>query len=208
MRQPPKAVRYERHQLKFKKLYPQFEFGSFSYGVPLVKHWDGKTKLTIGSYCSIANNVQIFLGGNHRTDWITTYPFPLYFKEKRHIKDYTSSRGDVVIGSDVWICQNCTILSGVTIGHGAVIATGAVVTKNVEPYSVVAGVPAVHTKWRFDQSTRDALLATAWWDWPHSEVYAHIDQLCSGDVDAFLSHARQRQSINNNAKPVSLLNHE
>ena len=82
--------------------------------------------LRIGAYCSIASGVQIFLGKHHRMDWVSSFPFPAFWEEARHIPDYEISRGDVTIGSDVWLCANCTLLSGITIGHGAVIGTGAV----------------------------------------------------------------------------------
>ena len=191
-----KQPRFARNQLKFRKLYPKFSMGKYTYGVPVVKHWDKKSVLTIGAYCSIAKNVQIYLGGNHRPEWITTYPFPHFFQDKSDINDYSISRGNVTIGSDVWLCQNCTILSGVTIGHGSVIANGAVVSKNVEPYSIVAGNPAAHVKWRFDDQVRAALLETAWWEWPHDEIQDIIHLLCSDNIDAFFKYARQRKSHN------------
>jgi len=191
-----KMLRFERNQIKFHKLYPEFQIGANTYGVPIVRQWDKKSQLRIGAYCSIAKNVQIFLGGNHRTDWITTYPFPEFYPEKNHILDYSVGRGDVVIGSDVWICQDSTILSGIHIGHGAVIANGSVVTKDVEPYSIVAGVPARHVRWRFDEHLRSALLTSAWWEWPTDEVHRLIDLLCSDDVDGFLRYVHERHNKN------------
>lgn len=184
--------RFHRHQAKFRKLYPQFQIGRCSYGVPMVRHWDKSSTLKIGAYCSIAKNVQIFLGGYHRTDWITTYPFPDFFPEKRYIKNYYTSRGDVVIGSDVWLCENCTILSGVKIGHGAVIASGAVISHDVAPYAVMAGNPAQKIRWRFDETTRVALLELAWWDWPEAEILQVMDKLCSDNIADFISYATLR----------------
>lgn len=187
-----KLPRFHRHQEKFRQLYPQFQIGTCSYGAPRVRHWDKTSTLKIGAYCSIAKNVQIFLGGYHRIDWITSYPFPDFFPEKRYIKDYYTSRGDVVIGSDVWLCENCTILSGVKIGHGAVIASGAVVSRDVAPYAVMAGNPAQQVRWRFDEETRAALLETAWWDWQHEEILQIVDKLCSENISEFLAYARSR----------------
>ena len=187
----PKPLR--SHE-KFRRLYPDFEFGDHSYGVPLVHYWHDQTTLKIGKYCSIAKNVQIFLGGNHRSDWVSTYPFPAFFDEAKHIPDYARSRGDVVIGNDVWLCTDCTILSGVTIGHGAVIGSGAVVRRDVEPYAIMVGNPAQVAGWRFDEAQRQALLETAWWDWPEDEIRAVVDQLCSDDIEAFLAYARQRNT--------------
>lgn len=187
-----KLTKPERSRKKFNTLYPKFEMGRHSYGVPIVHDWDNGTRLYIGAFCSIAENVEVLLGGHHRTDWISSYPFPAFFPEASHIKNYTFSRGDVVIGSDVWLCSNCIILSGVTIGHGAVIASGSVVTRDVEPYAIAAGNPARVVRYRFDAPTRKALLEAAWWDWPEKELMRIMDKLCSEDIDAFLAYARQR----------------
>lgn len=183
-----------RSRIRFRQLYPDFEVGMHTYGVPIVHDWGSGTTLRIGAYCSIAENVQIFLGGNHRTDWVTSYPFPAFFPEARHIKNHTISRGDVVIGNDVWLCTNCIILSGITIGDGAVVASGAVVTRDVEPYAIVAGNPARVVRYRFDEATRKALLESAWWEWPEEELKLVMDKLCSDRVEDFLDYARQRQS--------------
>lgn len=116
--------------------------GYGSYGMPLVHDWQEGSTLTIGAFCSIAKDVNIFLGGHHRSDWVTTFPFPAFVKSESDIKGYAFSRGDITIGNDVWLCTGSIILSGVNIGHGSVVAAGAVVTKDVEPYSIVAGNPA------------------------------------------------------------------
>ena len=192
-----KMPRFNRDQVRYRKIYPQFQFGSYTYGLPDVRHWDKVSMLRVGSYCSIARNVQVFLGGNHRTDWISTYPFPFFYPEKTDIKDFSLSRGDINIGSDVWLCHDCTILSGVNIGHGAVVANGAVVTKDVPPYSIVGGNPAKHIRWRFDETTRAALLNSAWWDWPDSELLKIIDLLCSDNITEFLKYVDSRNSIQN-----------
>lgn len=185
----------EREQARFKRRYPRYEYGIGSYGVPDVKDFHEGTSLKIGSYCSIASGVLIVLGGQHRTDWVTTYPFPARLDEARHIKGYGGSRGDVVIGNDVWLCTNSTILSGVTVGHGAVVAAEAVVTRDVQPYSIVAGNPARVIGWRFDAETREALIATKWWDWPKDEIASVVERLCSDDVVGFLDYARSRHSL-------------
>lgn len=183
---------FSRQQAKFRKRYPNYEIGTGTYGMPLVHDLNEGTTLRIGAYTSIASNVQIFLGGNHRTDWVSSYPFPAFFPEAGHIQNFDVSRGDVVIGSDVWLCVNCTILSGVTIGHGAVIASGAVVSRDVEPYAVMAGNPARHVRWRFDEPVRLALLETAWWTWPEEEIKQILDKLCSSNLDEFIVYARSR----------------
>lgn len=187
-----KLPRFHRPQARFRERYPDYQIGLGSYGLPIVHDWQEGSTLRIGSYCSVADNVQIFLGGQHRTDWVSCYPFPAYIPEAAHIRDYGGSRGDVVIGSDVWLCSNCIILSGVTIGHGAVVASGAVVSRDVPAYAVVAGNPARLIRWRFDEATREELLSTAWWEWPEQEIRQVVTKLCSDDVASFLDYARSR----------------
>ncbi|MDX1298673.1 MAG: CatB-related O-acetyltransferase [Pseudomonas sp.] len=184
--------KFERGPARFLQRYPQYEVGVGTYGVPAVHDWQEGTSLKIGSYTSIAMNVEIFLGGHHRTEWVSTYPFPALISEASGIKDYAVSRGNVVIGSDVWLCSNAVILSGVTIGHGAVVAAGAVVSRDVAPYSIVAGNPARHVRWRFPPEVCAALLETAWWEWPEQEVRSISPLLCSDQLDSFLQYARQR----------------
>jgi acetyltransferase-like isoleucine patch superfamily enzyme len=190
-RLPPIERGPARFRLRYGDKYP---FGVGSYGMPLVHDWDEGHTLRIGAYCSIADGVQILLGGHHRDDWISTYPFPAMLPEAAAIPRYRFSRGDVTIGSDVWLCTGCIILSGVTIGHGAVVAAGAIVTRDVEPYSIVAGNPARHLRWRFDEATRRALLGCAWWSWPQEEIRAIAPLLCSNDVQGLLRYAQRRRA--------------
>ena len=143
--------------------------GEFTYGMPIARKYDDKTKLTIGKFCSIADNVQIILGGEHHTDWITTYPFDVLVEGRE-----PKSKGDVVIGNDVWIGKNVTILSGVTIGDGAVIGAGSVVTKNVSAFSVVAGNPARFIRYRYA-----ARMACGWWDWPIEKIAEALPAIMS-----------------------------
>lgn len=175
-----------QQQKKFHCKYPGYSLGFGTYGLPLIHDTHGGNILEIGSFCSIASGVQIFLGNMHRTDWVS-YPFPAFFEEARHIPDYEVSRGKVVIGHDVWLCADCTVLSGVTIG------SGAIVTRDVEPYAVVAGNPARTIKFRFDQRVRSELLKAAWWDWPIAEILSVVEILCSDRVEALLKYARARQ---------------
>nr|WP_215730899.1 CatB-related O-acetyltransferase [Pseudomonas lalucatii] len=181
-------------QAKFLRRYPQYQMGVGSYGLPIVHDWQEGATLRIGSYCSIAEQVEIFLGGHHRADWVSTYPFPAMIPEVADVPGYAVSRGDVVIGSDVWLCTHAIILSGVTVGHGAVVAAGAVVSRDVAPYSVVAGNPARHVRWRFPEESRAALLESAWWEWPEAEVRSVARLLCSDRLSEFLEYARQRES--------------
>jgi chloramphenicol O-acetyltransferase type B len=129
--------------------------------------WVG-AKLRIGSYCSLAP-FEVFLGGNHHTEWVSQFPFRSRWDLPGRADD-GYGRGDVVLGSDVWIGTGALILSGVTIGHGAVVGARAVVTRDVRPYAVVAGNPAREVRRRFDDSTAEQLLADPWWDWPVEPV--------------------------------------
>lgn len=166
----------------------QIEVGDFTYGKPIVHIWDDKTRLKIGKFCSIAGNVHILLGGEHHTDWLTTYPFNVLLAEAYGFEENTAkSKGDVIIGNDVWIGENVTILSGVNIGDGAVIAAGAVVTKNVAPFEIVGGVSAYTLGFR---SRRFRYGMLEWWNWPLERLVDAIPILQSDDLDALVEYWR------------------
>jgi acetyltransferase-like isoleucine patch superfamily enzyme len=159
--------------------------GEFTYGKPNILG-AGEAKLHIGKFCSIAGGVKIFLGREHRADWVTTYPFSVLVKEgwtkARGIKGHPHTKGDVKIGHDVWLATNSTVLSGVSIGTGAVVAAHALVTKDVPPYSIVAGVPARVTRYRFEPEIVEKLLATKWWDRSAEDINELMPFLLSGDA--------------------------
>lgn len=190
-----KFRKYFRHPSK-KSIFTQdlikgenFQIGEFTYGCPIIHMWDNKTKLYIGKFCSISTDVHILLGGNHRTDWITTYPFNILsqnFPSANNITGHPSTKGDIKIGNDVWVGYGSTILSGITIGDGAVIAANAVVTKDVPPYTIVAGNPARVVKKRFDDVIIEKLLQIKWWDWPIEKINTYTTLLCSNDFDKIL----------------------
>lgn len=183
----------ERAPEKIRLRYPRYTVGTGTYGIPEVFEFGDDTILRIGSYSSIAAGVKVLLGGEHRTDWLTTYPFPAMMKGLEDIKDYAPSKGDVVIGSDCWICADATILSGVTIGHGAIVAAGALVARDVPPFAVVGGNPCKFIRWRFEEAIRDQLLEAAWWDWPMEEVKSVARMLSGSDLDGFLAYIRSRK---------------
>ena len=139
----------------------------------------------IGKFCSVSWNVSIG-GKNHQLDKPTTHSKWWFYKlhEGVSIKadEYKNSQS-CVIGSDVWIASNVIILRGIEIGHGAVIGAGAVVTKDVPPYTVVAGVPAKPMKKRFPDHIIEAMLEIKWWDWPVDVIKANIDLIYNTKVD-------------------------
>lgn len=177
-----KKSRYLNDNPKFS----HFEIGVWSYGWPSVRFEECGGILKIGNYCSIAKKTVIMLGGEHDLSCGTTYPFAQVFPEcHKQPQDplIGMTKGDVEIGSDVWICHGAYIGSGIKIGHGAVVAAMAVVTKDVEPFSIVGGNPAKHIRYRFDNVTRKRLLDLAWWDWPHEKVIKAWPYLKDFDID-------------------------
>ena len=174
-----------------------FEIGDHSYGAPRIRWWGEKARLTIGRFCSIADHVEIFLGGNHHSDWVTTYPFPASPKQwpkAPRLNPIAPARGDVTIGSDVWIGAGVAILSGVTIGHGAIIGARAVVTGDVPPYSVTVGNPGRVARLRFSAMQIAGLLQTAWWDLDDAAIGELAPLLMSADVDGLIEVVRTMRS--------------
>lgn len=161
--------------------------GTYDAGAT-VHHYTVNAGLRIGRYCSFAGDVEILLGGNHRHDWVTTYPFSAYPRYE-HLPKSASTRGDIVIGNDVWVGRGAMILSGVTIGDGAVIAARAVIARDVEPYAIVGGNPAKFIRHRFDAETIAALQRIAWWDWEEDRVDRAVPMLMQGDIAGFIAAA-------------------
>lgn len=156
--------------------------GRFTYGADEIniRQWNEGANLKIGSFCSIGQSVTIFLGGNHRVDWVSTFPFGHVFVDElggSNIKGHPATKGDVTIGNDVWIGEGTTMMSGITIGDGVVIAANSTITKNVAPYSIVGGNPGKFLKYRFDADVIGLLLKLRWWDLPLDSIKACIELL-------------------------------
>ncbi|MGI9119204.1 MAG: CatB-related O-acetyltransferase [Acidimicrobiales bacterium] len=167
----------------------QLSFGRYSYGRPDIFINPGETqRVLIGSFCSIAGDVRIFVGGNHRTDWVSTFPFRIVFDLPGKYSDgCPASKGDVVIGHDVWIGAGATVLSGVQVGSGAVIGASSVVANDVPPYAIVVGNPAREIRKRFSEEYIVMLEHIAWWHWPLERIIDNVELLCSPDIASFCS---------------------
>ncbi|SNT30409.1 CatB-related O-acetyltransferase [Rhodococcoides kyotonense] len=188
--------RHRRRVLRNLIASGRVEMGAHSYGIPEVRLYENDaTRLRIGRYCSIAAEVNILLGGNHPTDRLTTFPI-------RHklglpgagTDGYPCSKGDVVIGNDVWIGFGVTIVSGVHIGDGAIVAAGSTVVRSVAPYSIVAGSPAALVRKRFDDDVIARLQALRWWDWDDDLVAEGVADLAGEDPLEALARLEKRSA--------------
>lgn len=162
--------------------------GRYTYGANLleIRQWGEGASLDIGAFCSIADRVTVLLGGNHRVDWMTTYPFGALYPEDlggESIVGHPATGGNVTIGNDVWVGTGAMILSGVTIGDGAVISARALVARDVAPYSIVGGNPARLLRLRFTAEVITELQRLRWWDWPTEKIRLAAP-LLSGAPDA------------------------
>lgn len=166
-----------------------FERNNVLYHYPECNH----DKLVIGRFCSIACGAKfLFNAANHALGSLSTYPFPIFFEEwglSSECDDIAAAwdnHGDIIIGNDVWIGYEAVINAGVTIGDGAVIATRAVVTKDVEPYTIVGGMPAKPIRKRFGDATIERLLTLKWWDWDEDRIKKNLAAIMQGDIDALV----------------------
>jgi len=147
-------------------------------------------KLIIGKFCMIASDtIFIMNGANHLTDAISTYPFAIFGEDWANAMDGKTypTKGDTIIGNDVWIGHNVTIMPGIKIGDGAIIATNATVTKNVPPYTIVGGNPAKEIKKRFSEEQISTLLDVKWWDWDIKKITQNVHLLTDNNIDKLIN---------------------
>jgi acetyltransferase-like isoleucine patch superfamily enzyme len=183
----------EKDNQLLRDIYPEFEIGPETYGWIKVFGWGEGSTLKIGAYTSISKDVTILLGGEHHTDWVTTFPFPSLWESAQRFTGHPKTKGDVLIGNDVWIGYGVTILSGISIGNGAVIGARSVVTRDVEPFSIVAGNPARFIRKRFTDEEISLLQKIAWWKWPKPDIEKALPLLLSRNLDKFFEFANQKK---------------
>lgn len=164
-----------------------FEKNNVLYHYPIHRE-----KLIIGKFCSIACGTKfLFNCANHTLKSLSTYTFPLFYEEweleKSNITTAWDNKGDIVIGSDVWIGYEAVIMAGVHIGDGAIIAARAVVTKDVPPYTIVGGTPARKIRKRFDAEVIQQLLKLKWWDWPTDKIRKCLPYIAEGKLNELLT---------------------
>jgi acetyltransferase-like isoleucine patch superfamily enzyme len=171
----------------------RFEIGEWTHGHfgLTVLSPEGGT-LRIGRFCSIARGVKISLGGEHRSNWISTYAFPALLPgaEKFRSTDFSRSKGDVTIGNDVWVGIDSIIMSGVTLADGMIVGAGSVVRRSFPPYSIVAGNPASLAGYRFPKEIIDELVKIRWWDWPLEKIREALPLMLTENVEQFVNKYR------------------
>jgi virginiamycin A acetyltransferase len=143
-------------------------------------------RLVIGRFCSIAQGVRFIMNGaNHPMNGFSAYPFYIFGNGWEKFEPESSlnpTKGDTIIGNDVWLGYEAVVMPGVRIGDGAIVAACSVVTRDVGPYEIVGGNPARLIRKRFDEKTIERLLRLRWWDWPAETITANLAAITSGDV--------------------------
>ena len=142
-------------------------------------------KLVIGKFCMIASDVKFIMNGaNHLSDSVSAYPFAIFgngWEGAMEGRKYPY-KGDLIIGNDVWIGYNATLMAGITVHDGAIIAANSTVTKDVEPYAIVGGNPAAVIRKRFSVEKIRELLAIKWWDWDIEKITRNVNNLTGSDI--------------------------
>ncbi len=162
-------------------------FGDKDFESHVTHHYDfNGDKLVIGKFCQIAVGVNFVMNGaNHQMNAVSTFPFYIFEGWEQPVPPQNEMplKGDTIVGNDVWIGQNVTILPRVHIGDGAIIGMNSVVGNNVPPYTIVAGNPAKQIRKRFDDELIELMLEFKWWDKPIEEINALIPLLSNSNLD-------------------------
>jgi acetyltransferase-like isoleucine patch superfamily enzyme len=173
--------------------YPEenISIGDFTYGDPVIFNLNKTIKLLIGKYCSIAENVNFLLGGDHSVEWITTYPFTRfipYFKDKGG--EFKRAGNDIVVGNDVWIGGDSKIMSGVKIGNGCIIGANSLIPRNkvIPDYTIWGGVPAKQIGQRFSDENIKKLQEMKWWDWADKDMIRAIPILTNENIELLIEY--------------------
>ena len=169
----------------------EFQKNNVLYHYPI-----NQDKLIIGKFCSIACGVKFIMGpANHRINSVTAYPFAVmggaWTENAPPHLSQLPFKGDIVMGNDVWIGRESTVMPGVHLGDGCIVAAQSVVTKSFEPYSVIGGNPARLIKKRFDDELIGLLLKLRWWDLPPEEVTQLVPLLCSPELEQVKEELRR-----------------
>jgi virginiamycin A acetyltransferase len=167
--------------------------GIYTYGhqniKEIFKEEFPNVSLTIGKFCSIASNVNVYYGhGYHDTKSVSTYPFGYVHLNSINSEKINKGKtnGNIIIGNDVWIGDNVTIMSGCKIGDGAVIATNSHIISDVPSYSIFGGNPGKLIKYRFIDQDIESLLKIKWWDWDLSKIQQNIHLLNGDNIKEFI----------------------
>lgn len=162
-------------------------FSDIDFESHVIHHYDfNGDKLIIGKFCQIASGVNFVMNGaNHQMNAVSTYPFYVLegWDEEVPPASQMPIKGDTVVGNDVWIGQNATILPGVHIGDGAIIGMNSVVGSTIEPYSIAVGNPARVIKKRFDEELIELLLDFQWWNKSVEEINGLIPILTDSNLE-------------------------
>lgn len=151
-------------------------------------------KLVIGKFCQIAKGVEFIMNGaNHQMNAVSTFPFYIFtgWSQDAPSLDTMNFKGDTIVGNDVWIGQNVTVLPGTHIGDGAIIGANSVVSGIVDPYTIVVGNPAKVMRKRFDDELTDLMLELKWWDMPIEEINELIPLLSNRNLEQVKVEIRQ-----------------
>ncbi len=172
---------------------PQIEIGDYSYYHSFTDPKSFETnirylfdfigdRLVIGKFCSIADGAEFLMnGGNHLTDTVSSFPFGIFGEGWADaMPEQWPHKGDLVVGNDVWIGYDATLMAGITVGHGAIIASKAVVASDVPPYAIVGGNPARIIRYRHSEEDIATLLDIAWWNWPIEKITRHAKIIATG----------------------------